>query len=371
MITALIEQCNRILPIPAEASDAYAASLEALVANVNSQMESNPDILRLIGNNPLELMRNNHHNHALFMASVFKLNSFELLVRTIPWVYRAYHARGFTYEYFPVELVAWQCAILEQLNRVCRIHEIMDIYKWMVEHHEEMIHLSLDGTGLGFSVTGESIEMQEICLALLLNGDTKGCLKLVDQSINGADDIKRFYLDVLSPALYRVGTLWESNQISVAEEHVATAIVARVMAALYPQIANVNTSRGKAVVTACPNEFHEVGARMLADFMEMDGWDVSYLGANTPAAGIVGMLKREKPFVVALSVATVFNLENARMVIDEIRSDQDICMTKILVGGLAFNSVPELWKNIGADGCASDAEKALAVLNLWSQENSQ
>jgi methanogenic corrinoid protein MtbC1 len=165
--------------------------------------------------------------------------------------------------------------------------------------------------------------------------------------------------------MYRIGLLWESNQITVAEEHLATAIVGRVMAALYPRFAQFNVTRGKIIVSAGPNEFHEIGARMVADFLEMAGWDVTYLGANTPAAEILDIIKRQQPFMVALSVATVFNLDNAHQVIKLIKEEQETKKIKVLVGGLAFRGIPELWSEIGADGYAADADSAIPLANEW------
>ena len=367
MIEQLIEDCKQLKAIPEEAAELYASAAERLQNHVNDQFEANPKLNELIGGNPLDVMRNNHRNHAAFMATVFKLNSFELLARTVPWVYRAYHSRGFSYDYFMTELVAWQVAIHECLDRNV---EIRAVYTWMVQHHSEMIQLSLSGEGLSFSVHREANEMQQIFLSLLLHGDSRGCLKLVEQSIKTPDEMKHFYLDVVWPAMVTIGSMWESNRISVAEEHLATAIVGRVMAALYSTIDMSPVTRGKAIVTAGPNEFHEVGARMIADFMEMDGWDVTYLGANTPALEVVKHVRREKPAIIALSVATVFNMENARRLIRLIRDDEEIENTKIMVGGVAFGQIPDLYEGLGADGCASDAENAVRLAADWWRERS-
>jgi methanogenic corrinoid protein MtbC1 len=365
MIEKLLASC-RVLPIiPPAAVEAYVMATGKLLDHVNDQLEAHPKIMDLIGRNPIDLMKDNHRNHATFMATVFRINSFELLARTVPWVYRAYHARGFSYDYFPVELVAWQVAIHESFEKSDQKSEILAIYKWLVQHHEDMIKLSMTGEGLAFSINREANEMQQVFLSLLLHGDTHGCLKLADQSIHTADDLKHFYLDVVWPAMTKIGLLWETNQISVAEEHLSTAIVGRVMAALYPRFCQSTVTRGTAVVSSGPNEFHEIGARMLADLMEMDGWDVTYLGANTPAAEILAILKRNKPFIAALSVATVFNIDKARQVILMINKDQDTSAIKVLVGGLAFNGMPQLWQTIGADGYAADAENAVSVANDW------
>lgn len=365
MIEKLLASCRELPIIPSEAAEAYVFAADKLLDHVNGQLETHPRIKDLIGRNPIDLMKDNHRNHATFMATVFRINSFELLARTVPWVYRAYHARGFSYDYFPAELVAWQVAIHECLEKSDQKAEMLAVYKWMIQHHEDMIKLSMTGEGLAFSINREANEMQQVFLSLLLHGDTQGCLKLADQSIHTADDLKHFYLDVVWPAMTKIGQLWETNQISVVEEHLSTAIVGRVMAALYPRFALFTVTRGTAVVSSGPNEFHEIGARMLADFMEMDGWDVTYLGANTPANEILAILKRNKPFVAALSVATVFNIDKARQVIQMINEDQETSAIKVMVGGLAFNEMPQLWQNIGADGYAADAENALSVLNDW------
>jgi len=364
MITNLFSSLTDIHAASPDAALAYEKASSSLVDYVNRDLEATPKVLELIGGNPLSLMRNNHSNHAAFMATVFKIGSHELLAKTIPWVYRAYRARGFSYDYFPVELAAWKRAAKEHLTGD-HATQIIEIYDWMIRHHEDMIRLSVSGEGLSFSLQGEANAMQEVLLPLLLHGDSKGALRLATQSVQTKDDVKHFYLDVICPVMYRIGLLWERNEISVAEEHVATALVGRITAALYPKFANVDASQGKAVVTAGPNEFHELGARMLADFLEMDGWDVTYLGANTPQEELIAVLKRQKPFMAALSVATVFNLDNARQTIGAIKADEEARNARIMVGGLAFNGMPQLWRDFNADGYASDADKGALCANEW------
>ncbi len=371
MIEELISSCLQLPKVSKEAADAYVLASERLLKLVNEQMEDDPRVRELIGHNSVELMRENHRNHVRFMATVFSFNSFELLVKTVPWVYRAYHARGFQYDYFPAELIAWQIALHECLDQPADRNGILAVYSWMVQHHNQMIKLSISGEGLAFSSRSEADEMQQVFLLLLLHGDVKGCLKLVDQNIKTADELRFFYLDVVWPAMCKIGQMWESNQISVAEEHLASAIVGRVMAALYPRFANFDVSKGRVLVSAGPNEFHEIGARMVADLLELDGWDVTYLGANTPTMDMVELLKKQKPFFVAISVATLFNLDNVRQAISIIRQDQETSAIKILVGGLAFSGMPELWQEIGADGYAGDAESAVEISDKWWTEGNK
>jgi methanogenic corrinoid protein MtbC1 len=58
------------------------------------------------------------------------------------------------------------------------------------------------------------------------------------------------------------------------------------MVDIYP-----SQAKGKAVITAAPNEFYEIGAWMISDILEFDGWEVRYLGANTPVNDLANKWK--------------------------------------------------------------------------------
>jgi MerR family transcriptional regulator, light-induced transcriptional regulator len=367
MIEACIADISSLQAVPPQSAGHYAASLERMIDRVNREVGGRPDVTELIGHNPLQMMEMNHQHHAQFMLTVFRLNAFDLLVRTIPWVYRAYHSRGFSYDYFPIELLSWKQALLDNSSGA-DIRQIIAVYDWMISNHETMITLSVSCDTLGFSLPDETSEMQQIFTALLLHGDHKGCLKLVDLSVTTSEELRYFYEHVVKYALYTVGTLWERNEISVAEEHMATAVVGRVTSFLYGRFVGQPQTKGVAVVSAGPNEFHEVGARMVADMLELDGWDVTYLGANTPLEELVTLIKQKKPFLLALSVATAFNLENARQLIASVKGSAELVNTRILAGGLAFICTPRLWHDFGADGFAANLEDAVALCHSWWQE---
>ncbi len=140
---------------------------------------------------------------------------------------------------------------------------------------------------------------------------------------NGACEALRevpgFYLNVIEPSMYEIGARWERGEISVAQEHLATAISSRVMAALYPRFVLGEQTKGRAVVTTVYEEFHELGAWMVADLLALDGWEVSYLGAHTPTGDLLDMLLNLKPDLLALSSAMPFNLDRVQESIQTVR----------------------------------------------------
>ena len=105
-----------------------------------------------------------------------------------------------------------------------------------------------------------------------------------DLSAETYESVYPFYNNLFQKSLYRVGELWESNRISVAKEHLATAITEGLLNLVYPKLFEPEQYRkGRTILISCTaNEFHQIGGKMVADVCELNGWDSHFLGANTP-----------------------------------------------------------------------------------------
>lgn len=73
---------------------------------------------------------------------------------------------------------------------------------------------------------------------------------------------------------------------------------------------------------------------MIADLFELHGWEVQFLGANTPASELLRLIRDTRPDVVGLSVSMFFNLPMLTQHIARIRDEFD--EVEILLGGQAF-----------------------------------
>jgi methanogenic corrinoid protein MtbC1 len=350
-----------------EATKSYAENRQALVESVNDGLRNHDDLDQLIGDNPLELMYSNHENHARFMANVFKLGNYSMMARTIIWVYKTYHERGFSYDYFPVELESWIEAVKELLKQE-NASEITKIYSFLINNHSKFVALSQKDGGSRLKVPEEWQEASNEFLKALLDGNHREAMKITDQKVNNQKQVGDFFENMISPAMYEIGSKWEEGKISVADEHLASSIVSRVLSTVYSRFITYKETKGKAVVTAAANEFHEIGSRIIADSLELDGWDVDHLGVDTPITDLVEMLIEKKPFLLGLSVAIPFNLDNALETIERVRSVPELENMKILIGGKAFNDNPDLWKKTGADAYGKDSKKAIKVAESWWRE---
>ncbi len=202
-------------------------------------------------------------------------------------------------------------------------------------------------------------------LNLLLAGKREEASKLIHSTVEEGEAVGEIYRTVFERTLKEVGLMWMQNRLDVATEHYFSASTQLIMSQLYPYITSASREKKDTTCLAIAvcGEFHDIGARMVADFMEMDGWQTFFLGNNLCNEDIVKAAVDHKPDVLALSATMFFNVESIARAIRAIRAVEGLGDLVILVGGRPFNQDPELWKKIDADGFAASAEEAVKLAN--------
>jgi MerR family transcriptional regulator, light-induced transcriptional regulator len=364
MSDEILHNAKSIVAVPFSAAADYSENQDRLVDEVNKALTDRTDVKRLIGQKPLSVMYDNHKNHAAFMSNVFKLKDYVLMSRVIIWVYHTYHVQGFAYDYFPVAMQAWIDAVEKHLDP-SKTEPLLSVYRWIIANHELLIEASLDQEEPPLFVEQRWRELKEIILATLVAGGHHRAIELANENVHSAADLTEFYLQVIQPAMYQIGNLWENGEISVAREHLASAIVTRVMASLYPKYIVIEQTKGQAVVTAAPNEFHEIGPRMVADLLEIDGWDIDYTGANTPSQDLLDLALEKTPFFIAISVGMPFNLDRTQELVKMIREKPQLKDTKIMVGGHSLKMSRQTKDVLGVDALGDSARDAVMLASEW------
>ncbi len=183
------------------------------------------------------------------------------------------------------------------------------------------------------------VEQYSDYLEALLRGDRKGCREIVEGLLESGLDVKSLYVDLFQRALYKVGELWEQNEISVDVEHYATAITDSLFPLVYPKIFMAEHIGRKAVVSCAVNEYHQIGGKMVADILEMNGWDTRFLGANSSAEDLQTEIVRQYPDVLVLSLSLAQNVDLLVETAAALREDYPDL--PILAGGQAFRFLEE------------------------------
>ena len=189
------------------------------------------------------------------------------------------------------------------------------------------------------------------------------------EAVDNGIGVKDIYLNVFQSSLYEIGRLWQENKITVAQEHYFTAATQLIMSQLYPYISKSQKTGKVLVATSVSRELHEIGVRMVADFFEMDGWNTYYLGANTPKESIIETIISKKADLIIISATISSHIGEVMDLIRAVRLCAECMDSKIIVGGYPFIVDKDLWKKVGADGQADDAETAVEIAEKLVLEN--
>ncbi|MFW5916277.1 MAG: cobalamin B12-binding domain-containing protein [Bacteroidota bacterium] len=171
-------------------------------------------------------------------------------------------------------------------------------------------------------------------LEALIAGDRPACSAYAHEYLRNNHSVQELYEDVFKTSLYDVGKLWEYNQISVATEHLASAIVEAILNEFYQEIVS-NEKIGKRIILSCvEQEYHQIGIKMISDLFEMHGWYSYFLGANTPIKDLISYTKLLRPDLIGISMSLYFHMPALEEALQSI--GKELPGTPVLVGGQAF-----------------------------------
>ncbi|WP_369214971.1 cobalamin B12-binding domain-containing protein [Streptomyces flavofungini] len=183
-------------------------------------------------------------------------------------------------------------------------------------------------------------------------GDEYSATDVVRDALRAGLGPEAVLLDVIGAVQHRVGLEWAANRMSVADEHAATAINDRAIAALPAERPAV--SHGRITVACVDQEWHALPARLVAETLRLRGWRVDYLGAQVPTAHLISHIHRTGPDAVCLSSSLPTRLALAHAAITACQA----AGTPVMAGGLAFGADGRYARLLGADAWERDARAA-------------
>ena len=216
--------------------------------------------------------------------------------------------------------------------------------------------MSAESGGIDF------VALTERFLAAQLAGDRREALRMVveDGIARGARVID-LQARVIRPAQQEIGRLWQTNRVSIAQEHLATGVSQVVMARLF-EFVSPTPRNGIVVAVVCvEGELHDFPARLVADYLDHAGFTVRYFGANVPTDETLMMLKSDPPRLLALSTTMSFNVAALRDTIRRVRAEIGATLP-ILIGGHALQWSPDLALELGVETAPSSPDELIEVV---------
>ncbi|HWO16610.1 MAG TPA: diguanylate cyclase [Solirubrobacterales bacterium] len=188
--------------------------------------------------------------------------------------------------------------------------------------------------------------------------DAGGAGRVARQALGEGLGVAGLYQRVIAPAMWRIGELWEQGEISVADEHLATALTHQAMASIYGPSLGHKVMPGRILMAAVEGEQHALGLRMAADVIELAGYETIYLGADVPTADLLQAVATRSPDLIGLSATMPSSIPALDRAIAEIqRLDPNPI---VLFGGQGARP------RAGSDGAVlvRDLEQLLGVVEV-------
>jgi MerR family transcriptional regulator, light-induced transcriptional regulator len=204
--------------------------------------------------------------------------------------------------------------------------------------------------------------LSRLYLDALRANDAAGAYRVTSRAVAGGMTIPLLYQRVIAPAMHAIGELWEKGAITVADEHLATALTHRVIGALRPPLhcevhadAPAEGPQGRAMLAAVEGEQHALGLRMAADVLEDLGYETIYLGADVPTDALLQAVDSLAPDLLALSVTMPEFAPALERVASTLRASHP--RLELLLGGQAAP----------AEGAAGGGERVVQDFELLAQ----
>ena len=333
-----------------------AGRSEIAAAFTEEWYRTHPECDALWGARGRALTQEDAGYHIDFLAGALHLGSPQSFGDYIRWTRRMLGARG-----LGVAVLDETLRMLEELTGRFAEEDQRALLHEMFSAGRDALYDDVSAAER-LKVEGSLFAVREVYLQSILQGQRRAALNVVMEAIRQGTPLVNIYTHVFQECLYEVGRLWEECRISVASEHMATAITQYVMAQAYSQVEPTGEKRGNAVVTGVQGELHQIGAAMVADILEYRGWNVRFLGTNMPHEGILRVIEEYEPRLLGISATMLFNVPSVVRLIEGVHRKFGEARPRIVLGGAIFRARLDLWKEIGADGFAADLEGAVTAI---------
>lgn len=190
-------------------------------------------------------------------------------------------------------------------------------------------------------VVPEAATLTRSYLDALRAADVAGAYKVASGALERGMPLATLYQRVITPAMHELGRLWVAGAITIADEHLATALTHRVLAALRPleifdETLTAQPERPRALLAAVKGEQHALGLRMAADLLEDGGYRVAYLGADVPTDALLQAVRGLSPELLALSATMPESTQRLEEAAEAVRDEHP--RLSMLFGGQSSRS---------------------------------
>lgn len=193
----------------------------------------------------------------------------------------------------------------------------------------------------------------------LLAGDESGAWAVIEGAMSSGMEANAVYRELLAPAMVSVGERWANDEIDVSQEHLASAVVLRLIGRLGPRFARRGRKKGTVVLAGPAGEHHGIPLAMVGDLLRSRGYDVADLGPDVPPQSLARAVA-SMPRVVAIGLcATSPGLTAALKA--AIAAAREVSDAPIVIGGGGV--LEDDTSRTGADHVSTSVDELLTFVD--------
>jgi methanogenic corrinoid protein MtbC1 len=280
----------------------------------------------------------------------------QIFVDSIAWTRLAWEARGMPPNDFAALLAAIRDVLVERLPPIAALPAATFVTTGL----EELKKAAVEPTSF-IRIDTPTGRLAAEYLVQLLEGKLQPAFDLVLSAVDRGLPVRSAYMEVVVPAQQELGRLWMLDEISIGEEHQCSAASMRLLSLLHARAARGAPQSLSVLGATVSDNQHEFGIRIVMDFFDLEGWRSVYLASGVPVADLCKSLQDYDADLLALSVTLTPQIESARCMIAELRSQPEISEMPVMVGGGAFAGLGDLWREIGGDAYVNSPLDAVRV----------
>lgn len=237
-----------------------------------------------------------------------------------------------------IETIKW---VVKQLEKGMSVKRAITLLR---QYEEDGVDL-FAGEAKAFTTTLESVSAGETVLERR-EGWIKACLEydrlraqqIITESF-ALFPLETVCVDILGAGLRQIGESWYRGEVTVQQEHFASAFALRFLEALFNSRIPMRTRPDRTIIVGCPSgELHTFSSLVISLLASEKGWDVVYLGADVPLDRMDILLKQVQPRLIVMSANTLWTAANLK--------EFGIFLAKkevpLAFGGVVFNRIKEL-----------------------------
>jgi len=195
----------------------------------------------------------------------------------------------------------------------------------------------------------------------LLRGDRRACRVVIEETLQRGVPANSVYVEIVWPVMVEIERLLREDKITPVQEHLATRVNRTIVDQLQNKLPRRPGKNKKIVVCCAPDELQELGAQMMTDLFESDGWEVRFLGGGLTNDDILAFINGYGPAVLLIYGTAPKQAPEVRRLIDTIKSVNAWPQMRIMASGGLFNRAEGLWQEMEADLYAATPLEALQI----------